>query len=339
MHAFDILSDPVRRRILELLADGEQTAGALTEVIRAEFGISQPAVSQHLRVLRESGFITVRAEGARRLYAVAPAPLREVDAWLERFARFWSQPLDALATELARGKRELRAAESANASMPSNDDRRRHGGHMIDITRQLNAIYRKVETLPPADGLGERVSVLLRRAYDAPLNDVWDAVTEPDRITRWFMPISGEFRVGGTFQLEGNAGGDILACEPPRLLRVTFGGPTSLVEIRLTAHGVSGAVLELEHTVPIEMAESVAGALYVGPGWDSALVGLDRFLRGEAVGDPVAAANSAQAQEFSRQSVHAWAVVVKDSGAATPEQLAAATAVSLAQFAPDKPTT
>jgi DNA-binding transcriptional ArsR family regulator len=108
MHAFDILGDPVRRRILELLADGEQTAGALTAVIRAEFGITQPAVSQHLRVLRESGFLTVRADGARRLYAVAPAPLREMNTWLERFADFWSQPLDALATELARGKRERR---------------------------------------------------------------------------------------------------------------------------------------------------------------------------------------------------------------------------------------
>jgi DNA-binding transcriptional ArsR family regulator len=119
MHAFDILGDPVRRRILELLADGEQTAGALTAVIHAEFGISQPAVSQHLRVLRESGFLTMRAEGARRFYAVTPAPLQEIDAWLERFARFWSQPLDALATELARGKRERRAADSSDASTPT----------------------------------------------------------------------------------------------------------------------------------------------------------------------------------------------------------------------------
>jgi DNA-binding transcriptional ArsR family regulator len=116
MHAFDVLGDPVRRRILELLADGERTAGAIAAVIRAEFGISQPAVSQHLRVLRESGFITVRAEGARRLYTVAPAPLREVAAWLERFQGFWGQHLDALATELARGKRERRAADSAAAS-------------------------------------------------------------------------------------------------------------------------------------------------------------------------------------------------------------------------------
>ena len=108
MHAFDVLGDPVRRRILELLAEGEQTSGAVSSVIQAEFGISQPAVSAHLRVLRESGFSTVRADGARRLYAVDTAPLREVEAWLSRFRRFWEQRLDALATEVARGQHERR---------------------------------------------------------------------------------------------------------------------------------------------------------------------------------------------------------------------------------------
>ena len=206
---------------------------------------------------------------------------------------------------------------------------------IIDLASQLNAIHRTVERQPAADGAGERVSVLLRRSYDAPIGDVWDAVTQPDRIKRWFMPISGELRVGGTFQLEGNAGGEILTCEPPRLLRATFGGPASVVELRLTPQGDGDTVLELEHTVPIEMAQSGAGALYVGPGWDGALMGLGLFLRGEAVGDPVAAASSPEAQEFSKQSVHAWAEVVKDSGTATAEQLAAATEVSLAQFAPD----
>ena len=112
MHAFDVLGDPVRRRILELLADGELTAGAVSGIIQAEFGISQPGVSQHLKVLRENGFATVRADGARRLYAVDPAPLREIDVWLDRFRQFWSQRLDALATELARGKRERRLKEA-----------------------------------------------------------------------------------------------------------------------------------------------------------------------------------------------------------------------------------
>lgn len=109
MHAFDVLGDPVRRRILELLADGGETgAGEISDVIGSEFGISKPAVSQHLRVLRESGFASVRAAGPRRLYAVDAEPLREVDAWLERFRGFWEQRLDALATEVARGKRARR---------------------------------------------------------------------------------------------------------------------------------------------------------------------------------------------------------------------------------------
>ena len=102
MHAFDVLSDPVRRRILELLADGEQSAGQVTQVVRAEFGISQPAVSQHLKVLRENGFALVRADGTRRLYSVDAAPLQETDAWLDRFRHFWAPRLDALATEIAR---------------------------------------------------------------------------------------------------------------------------------------------------------------------------------------------------------------------------------------------
>ncbi|MDF5756696.1 metalloregulator ArsR/SmtB family transcription factor [Spongiactinospora sp. TRM90649] len=108
MHAFDVLGDPVRRRILELLAGGEQPAGEVSAVIQREFGISQPGVSQHLRVLREHGFATVRAQGTRRLYAVDPTGLREADTWLEDFRRFWAPRLDALATEVARGKRERR---------------------------------------------------------------------------------------------------------------------------------------------------------------------------------------------------------------------------------------
>jgi DNA-binding transcriptional ArsR family regulator len=112
VHAFDVLGDPVRRRILELLAEGEMTSGAVCAVIRDEFGISQPAVSQHLKVLRESGFATVRPDGARRLYEITQEPLREVDAWLDRFRRAWTPHLDALATELARGKRERRLRDA-----------------------------------------------------------------------------------------------------------------------------------------------------------------------------------------------------------------------------------
>ena len=108
MHAFDVLGDPVRRRILELLAEGEHASGEVVAVIADEFGISQPAVSMHLRVLRESGFASSRAEGARRIYALETGPLAEVDAWLAPFRAFWEQRLDALGTEVARGKRRRR---------------------------------------------------------------------------------------------------------------------------------------------------------------------------------------------------------------------------------------
>jgi DNA-binding transcriptional ArsR family regulator len=119
MHALDVLGDPVRRRILELLAEGELSAGRIGEEVQREFGISQPAVSQHLRVLREAGFTTVRPDGTRRLYAIDPAPLEDAAAWFDPFRRFWQPHLDALATELARGRRERRrAAAETDAAEP-----------------------------------------------------------------------------------------------------------------------------------------------------------------------------------------------------------------------------
>ncbi len=204
---------------------------------------------------------------------------------------------------------------------------------MIDIIPQIEAIEREVASR--SSERGEVVSVLLRRAYRASVEDVWDAVTDPERIRRWFMPVSGDLREGGDFQLEGNAGGRILRCDAPTLLRVTFGGDTSLVELRLTADGDDATTLVLEHTVPMEMAGSGAGALYVGPGWDGAFLALGLFLAGEVIGDPVAAASSPEAQAFSRQSIDAWTAAVEASGTAGPDEIAAAVAASVAQFAPD----
>lgn len=105
MHAFAVLSDPVRRRILEFLVEGEHASGEVADVIRREFAITPAAVSQHLKVLRDTGFATVRIDGTRRIYAVDTNPLRDIDAWLERFRRFWEPKLDSLTTEIARGKR------------------------------------------------------------------------------------------------------------------------------------------------------------------------------------------------------------------------------------------
>jgi DNA-binding transcriptional ArsR family regulator len=114
MHPFDVLADPVRRRLLEVLAEGERSSGELTVVVRAEFGVTQSAVSQHLKVLRDTGFASVRVDRSRRIYALQGAALRDVDVWLERFRIFWAPKLEALATEVARGKRERRRSPQAH---------------------------------------------------------------------------------------------------------------------------------------------------------------------------------------------------------------------------------
>ena len=101
MHAIEALADPTRRRIVELLADGERSAGALA----SEFTVSRPAVSRHLRVLRETGLVQAREEGTSRVYSLDPAPLEELDAWLARYRGFWAQRLDALDTQLRRARR------------------------------------------------------------------------------------------------------------------------------------------------------------------------------------------------------------------------------------------
>ena len=202
---------------------------------------------------------------------------------------------------------------------------------MIDIPTQLAAIYRQAGLRPVEDGPDD-VGVLLRRSYDAAIEDVWDAITDPERMRRWFMPISGDLRVGGNFQLAGNAGGDILECEPPRRLRVTFGGPTSIVEVRLDEREDT-TVLELEHTVPLAIAQSVAGALFVGPGWDGALVGLDLYVRGEAPDDPVEAANSPEVIALNKESITFWADAAR-AGGATEDEVAGGVAAAMAQFAP-----
>ena len=203
----------------------------------------------------------------------------------------------------------------------------------IDIPAQIGAIHRTVRRTPREDG-GENVTVLATRTYAADPEDVWSALTNPSRVARWFMPLSGDLRVGGKFQLEGNASGDILECDRPRRFRVTFGGETSILEVRLSPAGNGTTMLELEHTVPIEMAQSGAGALWVGPGWDGGLMALGLFLDGKVADDPVVAANSPEAFAFSEKAVHAWADAVKDSGTATPEQLSEAMQISMAQFAP-----
>ena len=108
MHAFDVLSDPVRRRALELMAPRERTSGEIVRVVEAEFGISQSAVSQHLRVLRDSGFASVRKEGTKRCYSINPAGFDDVEEWLDQLRHNWGSKMEALGTEVERGKRPKR---------------------------------------------------------------------------------------------------------------------------------------------------------------------------------------------------------------------------------------
>jgi len=124
VQVMDALGDPVRRRLVELLADGQRPAGVLADAVGAEFGISQPATSRHLRVLREAGVVHATVDGQRRLYALRPEPLDEVEQWVHGIRRFWDQRLDALGTEVARGARGRRAGTGRRTDEEVGDDGR-----------------------------------------------------------------------------------------------------------------------------------------------------------------------------------------------------------------------
>ncbi|WP_130011479.1 ArsR/SmtB family transcription factor [Serinicoccus sediminis] len=126
MTALDVLGDPVRRRLLEHLAlAGELSAGGLVTLVQEDFAVSQPAVSQHLRVLRESGVVSARAEGRRRVYRLEAAPLAEAERWLAELRGFWSQRLDALETEVVRGRLSRRADDRTDEADTADHTTRR----------------------------------------------------------------------------------------------------------------------------------------------------------------------------------------------------------------------
>jgi uncharacterized protein YndB with AHSA1/START domain len=215
---------------------------------------------------------------------------------------------------------------------------------MIDVVRELEAVRREVgqDRIPAGDGR----SVRLERDYDAPIDDVWDAVTNPERIGRWFLPISGDYRVGGRYQLEGNAGGQILECNRPNQLKVTWVyGPVtsdadiSEVVVRLTSVDAGTTRLLLQHTavVPEDRWEEY-GPGAVGVGWDGALLGLTLHLRtGRTVEDPEAWQLSDEGRRFNTGSSEAWGVANRAAGA-DPDVAARGVTNSTAFYVPDPET-
>ncbi|MGW7364979.1 SRPBCC family protein [Streptomyces sp. NPDC054841] len=212
---------------------------------------------------------------------------------------------------------------------------------MSDIVDQINDIHREVGSRPLAEG--EARTVLLRRTYDAAVEDVWDACTDPERISRWFLPVRGDLKPGGHYQLEGNAGGEILRCEPPQLLRVSWvmgeHPGFSEVEVRLTAEGAERTVFELEHVavVPPEFWDRF-GPGAVGVGWDLTVLGLGLYLKGREIGPAGAEAwqMTDEAREFMTRSSAAWGAAYRASGASA-DAVAAAVGATTAFYAPPEP--
>jgi uncharacterized protein YndB with AHSA1/START domain len=202
---------------------------------------------------------------------------------------------------------------------------------VIDILEHINAVQRWVSRT------GETATVRMRRTYRAEPEELWDALTDPERMKRWFLPVTGDLKVGGSFELQGNAGGEILECQPPQRFRVTFGGPTSILEIRLTPAAGSSTDLELEHAMTEPPAPGGAGALWVGPGWDGAIMGLALYINGELTpdADPTEMANSPEVIAYNEQSVRAWIEEVRTSGTTSDEDLTAAAKIAMTQYAPD----
>lgn len=213
---------------------------------------------------------------------------------------------------------------------------------MIDIVRQIESVQRELGSGHIAAGEGRQVR--LSRTYDAPIDDVWDALTDPERIGRWFLPVSGDYRVGGRYQFEGNAGGEIVACEKPNRLLVTWvygdtSDPASVseVEVRLSASSEEATTLELLHTavVPEEFWDQY-GPGAVGVGWEGGLLVLSLHLRGGSIDDPLAWQVSDEGRDFNTRSSQAWGEAHRAAGA--DEETVARTVANTTTFYTVDPT-
>lgn len=214
---------------------------------------------------------------------------------------------------------------------------------MTDIVTQINATHRSIGEQPVTAGDGR--SLLLRRSYDAPIEDVWDACTNPARIARWLAPITGELRPGGSFQVQGNATGRVLRCEEPNLLKVTWEyGPDSIteVEVRLTKRPDGNTVVELEHASPAQTVDALVrtqgpvGPIGIGGGWDLALIGLDRVLHTPDF-DTAAWKSTPECRECAIRGYHAWGAVSQAAWNLSDDDVSAVVQFAVQHFAPRPP--
>lgn len=200
---------------------------------------------------------------------------------------------------------------------------------MIDVDMQINAVARRVGQR--ALDAGEARVVTLTRTYDTGIADLWDAVTNPERLPRWFLPVSGDLRPGGRYQLEGNAGGTIGRCDPPHSFDVTweFGGSVSWVEVALSSPAHDQTRLELAHITLVADDDKWAqfGPGAVGVGWDMALMGLSRHVRSGRAVDPEQArawSTSDEGRRFVSLSADGWRDAQVAAGGDAAEAKAAA---------------
>jgi uncharacterized protein YndB with AHSA1/START domain len=181
---------------------------------------------------------------------------------------------------------------------------------VIDVVEEIESAHRQVQAA------GETRTVIVSRVYAATVEDVWDACTNPERIPRWFLPVSGELRLGGRFQLEGNAGGEIESCDPPHGFAATweYGGSVSWIKLALEREGDVGTRFELRHTVQADDHWDRFGPGAIGVGWDLGLLGLGQHLTAGGAADPAWIA-SEDGRRFVALSSEGWREAAVAAGA------------------------
>ncbi len=197
----------------------------------------------------------------------------------------------------------------------------------VDVARAIGAVTREVRS-GERDGHPTRTVVAVR-SYSTSIADLWDAITNEERIPRWFAPVAGDLRLGGRYQIKGNAAGLITACEPPRLVAMTweFGGAVSWVTVVLEPNGTDETLLTLEHEAPVDPHWRKFGPGAVGVGWELSLTGLDLHVAGGATVSHAEFETWSVTQEgkaFARASAQGWGLAAIASGEERSEADAAA---------------